>query len=239
MARTSRKSGRRADELRALKLTPGYIPTADGSCLIELGQTRVICTAMYEPAVPEWLVGSGKGWVTAEYGMLPASTPRRKKRSADGRGSEIQRLIGRVLRAVVAMDRLGENSFYLDCDVITADGGTRTAAITGAYVALALAVARKRQAGLLGSKILSGPVAAVSVGIVQGRPMLDLDYSEDVMAEVDMNVAMTKAGKFVEVQGTSEHAPFDERQLAAMLALARRGIRQMIAAQEKILKKVQ
>jgi ribonuclease PH len=248
MTRPLRKDGRRANQLRPLKITPGYIATADGSCLIELGGTRVICTAMYEQGVPDWLAGSGKGWVTAEYGMLPASTPKRKRRAADGRAAEIQRLIGRTLRAVVALDRLGENSFYLDCDVITADGGTRTAAITGAYVALAAAVARKQQAGLLGRGILTGPVAAVSVGLVNGRAVLDLDYSEDVAAEVDMNVAMVKAApaagrgkptrglRFVEVQGASERAPFDEDQLQAMLALARRGIGQMMAAQEQALK---
>ena len=241
MAGFARKDGRKANELRPVRITPHYVSTADGSCLIEMGQTRVICTALFEPGVPEWLKGKGTGWVTAEYGMLPASTGRRKKRPIghlDGRASEIQRLIGRCLRSVVAMDNLGENSFFLDCDVLTADGGTRTASITGSYVALALAVA-KRQAGgqLPGKRILRGKIAAVSVGMVGGKALLDLDYSEDVGAEVDMNVAQVTGGKFVEVQGTSEHKPFNRAQLNRMLALAGTGIRKLMAAQEQAIRK--
>jgi ribonuclease PH len=238
MARVARKDGRKADQLRPVKITTGYVPTADGSCLIEMGHTRIICTAMYEPGVPQWLIGSGNGWVTAEYGMLPGCTPKRKKRpigKPDSRAIEIQRLIGRVLRSVIVMDRLGENTIYLDCDVLTADGGTRTASITGAYAALALAVANVQRRGLLGKKILSGSVAAVSVGLAGGKALLDMDYSEDVSAEVDMNVAMLDSGHFVEVQGTSEHAPFDRQQLDAMLVLAQNGIRQLLQAQKKAL----
>ncbi len=238
MTRAVRNDGRKADQLRAVKITTGYVPTANGSCLIEMGRTRVICTAMYEPGVPDWLVGSGKGWVTAEYGMLPGCTPKRKKRPVgkpDSRATEIQRLIGRALRSVVVMDRLGENTIYIDCDVLTADGGTRTAAITGAYVALALAIRNVQRRGLLGKNILEGAIAAISVGLTGGKPLLDLDYSEDVSADVDMNVAMLDSGKFVEVQGTSERAPFDSKQLSAMLALAQKGIRSLLQAQKKAL----
>ncbi len=237
MARTiTRQDGRRANELRPVTITPGYVSTADGSCLMELGGTRVICTASLVEGVPEWLLGSGRGWVTAEYGMLPASTGRRRKRPVgrlDGRAAEIQRLIGRVLRNVVRMDRLGENTIYLDCDVLTADGGTRTAAITGAYVALAQAALRAARSDRSSRGILKAPVAAVSVGIVAGRALLDLDYAEDQAAEVDMNVAMTAAGRFVEIQGTSEGAPFGTPQLEAMLRLARGGIRRLILAQKR------
>ncbi len=239
MAVATRHDGRRASELRAVKITTGYVPTADGSCLMELGGTRVICTASFVAGVPGWLAGNGRGWATAEYGMLPASTGQRRRRPIgrpDGRSTEIQRLIGRVLRSVVAMEKLGENTIYVDCDVLTADGGTRTAAITGAYVAMAEALARRLPAGAGRRGLLKGPVAAVSVGIVDGRCLLDLDYPEDAAAQVDMNVAMTKAGKFVEVQGTSERAPFDGRQLQAMLRLARSGIRRLIAAQQRAIR---
>lgn len=241
MARATRHDGRRANELRPVKIETGYVPPADGSCLIELGRTRVICTASFVEGVPGWLLGSGRGWVTAEYGMLPASTGQRRRRPGartDGRSAEIQRLIGRVLRAVVRLEKLGENTIYLDCDVLTADGGTRTAAITGAYASLAQAAAKLQRKALLPRRVLKGPVAAVSAGIVGGRALLDLDYSEDAGAAVDMNVAMTKAGEFVEVQGGSEGAPFDGRQLQAMLRLARGGIRKLIAAQEQAIRKM-
>jgi len=234
--RIRRQDGRRANELRPVRITPGYVSTADGSCLMELGGTRVICTASLVESVPEWLLGSGRGWVTAEYGMLPASTGKRRRRPVgrlDGRAAEIQRLIGRVLRNVVHMDRLGENTIYLDCDVLTADGGTRTAAITGAYVALAQAALRAGRSGGSSRGILKGPVAAVSVGIVAGRALLDLDYEEDQAADVDMNVAMTAAGRFVEIQGSSEGAAFGASELEAMLRLARRGIRRLILAQKR------
>jgi ribonuclease PH len=230
-----RHDGRRADELRRVKITPGFLRSADGSCLMEMGRTRVICTASFVEGVPKWRTGSSLGWVTAEYGMLPAATGSRKERSVlrpDGRSVEIQRIIGRVLRHVVRFDRLGENTIYLDCDVLEADGGTRTAAITGAYVALALAVAKAQSAGACGG-VVEGAVAAVSVGIIGGKCVLDLDYSEDSAAEVDMNVAMTAGGRYVEVQGSAERAGFGGGQLDRMLALARRGIRRLLALQRQ------
>ncbi|MFA6133345.1 MAG: ribonuclease PH [Phycisphaerae bacterium] len=231
-----RHDGRRADQLRAVKITPGFVRAADGSCLFEAGGTRVICTASFVEGVPKWRAGSGLGWVTAEYGMLPASTSTRKNRpigQADSRAVEIQRLIGRVLRNVVRLDRLGENTVYLDCDVLEADGGTRTAAITGAFVALAIATAKAAAAGKCRPRVLSGPVAAVSVGIVEGKPLLDLDYREDSAAQVDMNVAMTAAGQFVEIQGCGERSTFSPRELEAMLRLGRRGIGRLITFQRQ------
>jgi ribonuclease PH len=241
MATARRHDGRRPGDLRPVKMTPGYVSTADGSCLIQVGGTQVICTASLTEGVPEWLEGSGRGWVTAEYGMLPASTGQRKRRPLgrpDGRSAEIQRFIGRVLRTVVAMERLGENTLYLDCDVLTADGGTRTAAVTGAYVALAQATARAAKADRAGAGVLVEPVAAVSVGIVDGRAVLDLDYAEDRRSQVDMNVAMIRRGRFVEIQGTSEGEPFDGDQLQAMLRLAKAGIRRLIAAQQEAVGKI-
>ena len=220
--------------MRAVRITPGFVSSADGSCLIETGRTRVICTASFVPGVPTWRQGRGLGWVTAEYGMLPASTGRRKGRPVlkqDGRSVEIQRVIGRVLRSVVRFGRLGENTIYLDCDVLEADGGTRTAAISGAYVALGLAVAAGAERDLCSPRTLSGAVAAVSVGIIDQTPVLDLDYHEDAAAEVDMNVAMTSGGKFIELQGTAERTAFSMAQLEAMLALAKRGIRKLMASQ--------
>jgi ribonuclease PH len=224
--------------LRRVRITPGFLRAADGSCLMEMGRTRVICTASLVEGVPKWRVDSGLGWVTAEYGMLPAATGSRKNRPLlhpDGRSMEIQRIIGRVLRHVVRFDRLGENTFYLDCDVLEADGGTRTAAITGAYVALAGAIAKAVKAGTCGRGALTGAVAAVSVGLVDGRCVLDLDYDEDAAAEVDMNVAMTATGRYVEVQGSAERRSFDGKQLDHMLALARRGIRKLLALQRRAL----
>jgi ribonuclease PH len=235
-----KRLGRRADQMRPVKLELDYIPTADGSCLISFGRTRVICTASITPGVPPWMAGSGRGWVTAEYGMLPASTSQRKSRpiggKPDGRGTEIQRLIGRVLRGAVRTDRLGENTIYLDCDVITADGGTRTAAITGAYIALARALAAGKADGRIPGSALAGSVAAVSVGIVDGRCLLDLDYSEDSRAQVDMNVAMTAAGRFVEVQASAERAAFTQDELSSLLRLARRGCRQLAQIQRQAIK---
>jgi ribonuclease PH len=233
-----RHDGRRAEELRRVKITPGFLRAADGSCLMEMGRTRVICTASFVEGVPKWRVDSGLGWVTAEYGMLPAATGSRKGRPLlhpDGRSVEIQRIIGRVLRQVVRFDRLGENTLYLDCDVLEADGGTRTAAITGAYVALAGAIAKAVKAGACGRGALAGAVAAVSVVLADGRCVLDLDYQEDAAAEVDMNVAMTAGGRYVEVQGSAERTSFDGRQLDRMLALARRGIRKLLALQRRAL----
>jgi ribonuclease PH len=217
-------------------MAPGFVPTADGSCLIEIGGTRVICTASFERGVPDWMVGKGAGWVTGEYGMLPASGGRRKKRPVgkpDSRATEISRLIGRTLRNVVRMDRMGENTIWLDCDVLTADGGTRTAAVTGAYVALAQAAGRLARRGLMPAGVIAGAVAAVSVGLVDGRALLDLDYHEDVHAEADVNVAMASDGRFVEIQATGEAGRFDESQLRQMLSLARRGIRKLLGCQKR------
>lgn len=235
MAKGKRHDGRRAGQLRPVKITTDFVSTADGSCLMEMGGTRVICTASFAEGVPKWRRNSGQGWVTAEYGMLPASTGSRKPRPIgrpDSRGVEIQRIIGRVLRNVVRFDRLGENTIVLDCDVLEADGGTRTAAISGAYVALALAVQKAFAEGLCERGTLKGPVAAVSVGIVEGKALLDLDYLEDSAAEVDMNVAMTPGGKFVEIQGSSERKAFDTGQLEAMLRLARGGIGSLLKLQK-------
>ena len=236
MAKAKRHDGRSASELRPVKITPGFVRSAAGSCLMEIGQTRVICTASLVEGVPKWRAGSGEGWVTAEYAMLPAATGSRKPRATsrpDGRSVEIQRLIGRTLRSVVRFDRLGENTIYLDCDVLEADGGTRTAAITGAYVALARAAAKGVRLGLCRTGAVRTAVAAVSVGIVDGTAVLDLDYREDSTADVDMNVAMTSGGKFVEVQAASEGNPFDRQQLDRMLHLAGRGIRKLIRLQKQ------
>ena len=233
-----RHDGRTADQMRPVLITPDFVRKAAGSCLIEVGGTRVICTASFNRGVPDWLVGKGTGWVTAEYGMLPASTDVRKSRPGarpDGRSVEIQRLIGRVMRGVVRTTLLGENTIYLDCDVLEADGGTRTASITGAYVALALAIRRAAALKQCQAGALCGSVAAVSVGIVAERPVLDLDYVEDSTAHVDMNVAMTGGGKFVEVQATAERTAFGGDELDAMLKLAKKGIRQMLLLQRDII----
>ena len=230
---TPRADGRRPDQLRPIGLTRDYLRHPEGSVLVAFGDTRVICTASVEDRVPAFLKGQGKGWVTAEYAMLPRSTNTRTNRERggpSGRSQEIQRLVGRSLRAVVDMTRLGERTFWVDCDVIQADGGTRTAAITGSFVALADAVAR-----VLPAAGPAGPlrdcVAAVSVGVVGARPVLDLNYVEDSTAEVDMNVVMTGAGAFVEVQGTAEQAPFDRARLSEMLDLAEKGIGQLVSLQ--------
>ncbi|MCY2932343.1 MAG: ribonuclease PH [Planctomycetota bacterium] len=240
MTRFVRHDGRKSDDLRPVRITPGFIRSAAGSCLIEVGGTRVVCTASFTPGVPKWRTGQGLGWMTAEYGMLPASTSQRKDRpigKPDGRSVEIQRIIGRVLRSAVRLDRLGENTIYLDCDVLEADGGTRTAAITGAWVALARAVDSLAGRGLCHREAVSPPVAAISVGMVDGRALLDLDYSEDSTAEVDMNIAMTAGGKYVEIQGSSEGRPFGGSDLEAMLSLARRGIRRLHVLQRQAVRK--
>jgi ribonuclease PH len=237
--KTLRRDGRRAQELRAVKITPDFVGKADGSCLIEMGGTRVICTASLSPGVPDWRKASGHGWMTAEYGMLPASTGSRKARGVlkpDGRSVEIQRLIGRVLRTVVRLEDLGPSTLYLDCDVLEADGGTRTAAITGAYVALCRAVDKATRQGRCKPTAVHGQVAAVSVGIVEGKVMLDLDYSEDSRADVDMNIAMTGDGRFVEVQGTSEQQPFDAKQMENMIRLARSGIAKLLRLQRSAIR---
>jgi ribonuclease PH len=235
-----RPSGRRPDELRALRITRRYTRHAEGSVLIECGDTRVICTASVLERQPPHLKGTTQGWVTAEYGMLPRSTNTRTEREAargrqSGRTQEIQRLIGRALRAVTDLGALGERTVHLDCDVIQADGGTRTASITGAYVALHDAVGGLLARGLLARSPLRDHVAAVSVGVYRGTPVLDLDYAEDAQCDTDMNVVMTGAGGYVEVQGTAEGAPFSGADLQAMLALAARGVGELVAAQKAAL----
>jgi ribonuclease PH len=235
-----RADGRAPDELRPVTIEPGFMRTATGSALIAVGGTRVICTASGVEGVPRWMTGKGRGWVTAEYGMLPASTGDRKQRDVskgrpDGRTVEIQRLIGRSLRGVVDFDALGERTVYLDCDVLEADGGTRCAAITGAYVALHLALARMVAAGSLPAVPLTQSVAAVSCGMVDGVPLLDLDYSEDSTAEVDANVVMTGDNGLVEVQATAERTPLSRASLDDLLALAGTGIEQLRRAQQAAL----
>ena len=231
-----RRDGRQPDELRPTAIEPDFVRTATGSALISMGETRVICTASWQPSVPKWLSGTRRGWVTAEYGMLPASTGERKQRDAtrgrpDGRTVEIQRLIGRSVRGVVDFAALGENTVYLDCDVLQADGGTRCASITGAYVALARACERLRANGTLARVPLTGSVAAVSAGVVDGVPLLDLDYLEDSRAEVDANVVMTGDGGLVEVQATAERTPLSRASLDDLLGLAAKGIEELRAAQ--------
>lgn len=231
-----RPSGRAPDELRTIRLQRHFTKHAEGSVLVCFGDTQVICTASVEDKVPGFLKGRGQGWLTAEYGMLPRSTHSRMEREAtkgkqSGRTQEIQRLIGRSLRAVVDLTVLGERTLHLDCDVIQADGGTRTASITGAYVAVADALAQLHQQGVLTASPLRDQVAAVSVGVVGGVPVLDLDYAEDSCCETDMNVVMTGSGEFVEVQGTAEGVPFSRQALDALLSLAEHGIRELVHAQ--------
>jgi ribonuclease PH len=235
---TERSYGRGPGGLRPTTIEPGFVRTATGSALISVGETRVICTASAQEGVPRWMTGKGRGWVTAEYGMLPASTGERKQRDAtrgrqDGRTIEIQRLIGRSLRVVVDFEALGERTIYLDCDVLQADGGTRCAAITGAHVALSLACSRLQTEGRLERSPLNGSVAAVSCGIIDGAALLDLDYSEDSTAEVDANVVMTEGGGLVEVQATAERTPLSRAHLDELLALAADGIERLRAAQEQ------
>jgi ribonuclease PH len=235
-----RSDGRAADDMRPVKITPDFIPSAEGSVLIEVGNTRVIVTATIEDGVPSFRKGSGKGWVTGEYGMLPRSTEERTPReSARGRQSgrtlEIQRMIGRTLRAVTDMKALGERTAWLDCDVIQADGGTRTASVTGAFVALALAFERMVAAGMLRSVPLLDSLAATSVGIVDDQPLLDLAYDEDSRAQVDMNVVMTGKGHYVEVQASAEGRPYTDQELQQLLVLASGGIHMLHEAQQELL----
>jgi len=236
-----RPSQRQSDELRPLSLTRGYTAHAEGSVLIQVGQTRVLCTASVETSVPPFLRGKGQGWVTAEYGMLPRATHTRSAREAakgkqTGRTQEIQRLIGRILRAVTDLTALGERQITLDCDVLQADGGTRCAAITGAWVALHDACAKLVAEGVLPSNPVREHVAAISVGIVDGKPVLDLDYAEDSNCDTDMNVIMTGSGGIVEIQGTAEGTPFSRAELTALVDLADAGIRQLVAAQTQAIK---
>jgi ribonuclease PH len=233
----TRADGRAPDELRPVRMELDFITSATGSVLFEIGMTRVICTAMVEESVPPWMRGRGTGWVTSEYGMLPGSTDQRKPRDAtrgkqDGRTVEIQRLVGRSLRSVVDFAALGERTVWIDCDVIQADGGTRCAAICGGYVAIARAFRRLVYSGALPRTPLTSSVAAISVGIVDGEPLLDLPYAEDSRAEVDMNVVMTGKGELIEVQATAEKTPFSEDQFLALLALARKGIEKLVGLQK-------
>ena len=235
-----RTDGRKETQLRPVVITPSYIKSADGSVLIEVGDTRVICTAKLEEKVPGFLRNSGKGWITAEYGMLPSSSQVRISREAargriGGRTYEIQRLIGRSLRAIADLKVLGEKTVWIDCDVIQADGGTRTASITGAYVALVEAVHGLMKKGLLQGNPVKDSVAAVSVGIVDGKTLLDLSYYEDSRAEVDMNFVMTGSGRFVEVQGTAESSPFTKKKLDRMAEIAQQGIHELLKIQKKVL----
>jgi ribonuclease PH len=236
---TNRTDGRTPTQLRPTRITPSFTMHAEGSVLIEAGRTRVICTASIEDRVPPFLRNTGRGWVTAEYGMLPRATSTRTQREASagkvgGRTQEIQRLIGRSLRSVTRLPDLGERTIWIDCDVIQADGGTRTASITGGFVALVLALKHMRGKGIIRSIPISDYVAAISVGVVAGTPMLDLAYEEDSQADVDMNVVKTGDGRFIEVQGTAEGPPFERSELDALLGLADSGIQQLIEIQKSI-----
>lgn len=240
MAQMKRLDQRESSELRPVTLTPGYARYAEGSCLIEAGNTRVLCTASVEEKVPPFLLSSNSGWVTAEYGMLPRATLTRSDREAargkqKGRTQEIQRLIGRSLRAVIDLKALGSRSILIDCDVIQADGGTRTASVTGAFVALVQACDWLKKAGAFEKLPIKDSVAAISAGILKGEPILDLNYEEDFTAEVDLNLVMTGSGRLVEIQGTGEEATFTEVQLGQMIALGKSGIQALIEAQKKAL----
>ena len=229
-----RTDGRKPGDMRTVTVEKDFLKHAEGSCLIAFGETKVVCSASVEEGVPPFLKGKGQGWVTAEYGMLPRSCTQRIARDPkNGRTQEIQRLIGRSLRAVVDMKKLGERTVKIDCDVLQGDGGTRTASITGGYIALALALKKIRKQGLITELPLIAQVAAVSVGLLKGQAVLDLDYSEDSTAGVDMNIVMLGSGKFVEVQGTAEHDAFSEEDMAAMMALAKQGIKELFVMQTK------
>ena len=235
-----RFEGRASDQLRSVRMTPGFIAQPEGAVLIEVGRTRVICTASVEESVPVFLKGQGKGWITSEYSMIPRATTTRTPREStigkkSGRTQEIQRLIGRALRAAVDLQKLGERQIWIDCDVIEADGGTRTASITGAFVAMCIAIEKLLVSKSISENPIRSHVAAVSVGIVKGVPMLDLDYSEDSAADVDFNIVMTDRGEFVEIQGTAERFPFSTTALTQLLELGRRGIGELIEVQRKTL----
>lgn len=234
-----RSDGRGVDQIRKAKITIGFLKYAEGSCLIELGDTRVVCAASVEESVPPFLKGSGNGWVTAEYGMLPRSCQSRMQRNKDsGRTFEIQRLVGRSLRSVVDMKQIGERSIWIDCDVLQADGGTRTASITGSFIALALAMEKMKKNDLIRAIPIRDFVAATSVGIYNGELLLDLTYEEDSRAEVDMNIVMTGKDEFIEIQGTAERKPFSKERMDEMLALARKGIAELVGLQRLILRDI-
>jgi ribonuclease PH len=237
----SRFDGRKSGEMRSVRLKPRANRHAEGSCWVTVGETEVLCTATIENKVPPFLKGSGKGWVTAEYAMMPRSCPTRvprdiSKGKIDGRSSEIQRLIGRSLRSIIDMSKLGERTILIDCDVMSADGGTRCASITGGFVALSHACQKLLKEGLIQENPIRDHVAAVSVGVVKGVPCLDLCYIEDAKADVDMNVIMTGSGKFIEVQGTAEREPFDDAAMKKLIALAKSGIKDLVVLQKKALK---
>ena len=235
---SSRPDGRKFDELRPLSFTPDYINVAEGSVLVTWGETRVLCNLTVESGVPGWMAGRGTGWMTAEYALLPRSTQTRTPRETKGlkgRTQEIRRLIGRSLRMAVDLDLLGERTLLLDCDVLQADGGTRVASITGGYLALALGLRPLIETGAIPANALRPPVSAVSVGLLEGTPLLDLNYAEDSLADVDFNVVMTDDGRFIEVQGTGEGTPFSDSELSAMLALAKKGIREINTLQKELL----
>jgi len=236
-----RRNGRSSDELRKISITRDYIKYAEGSCLIELGDTKVITTATIENSVPPFLKGKGKGWVSAEYGMIPRSCRTRVQREASkgklgGRTHEIQRLIGRSMRTVVDTSKIGERTIWMDCDVIQADGGTRCASITGSFISMAIALESMRGKGMIEEIPIKDYVAAVSVGMLEGKAALDLDYDEDSTAEVDMNVIMTGKGRYIEIQGTAEREPFDREDMNKMLYLAKEGVGDLVALQKKVLK---
>jgi ribonuclease PH len=237
----TRQNGRKPNELRKIKIVKDFIEYAEGSCLIEFGNTKVITTASVENTVPPFLKGKGVGWVTAEYAMIPRSCKTRvpresSKGKASGRTHEIQRLVGRAMRSVVDTSKLGERTIWLDCDVIQADGGTRCASITGSFISLILALEKIRGSGLIKDIPVGDYVAAVSVGMSSGKPILDLDYEEDSSAEVDMNIVMTGSGKFIEVQGTAEREPFEKKDLDSLITLAKKGVDELVAIQKKALK---
>ena len=237
------RTTRAANALRPIRITPNYLPHTDGSCLIEFGNTKVICTASIDEHLPPFLRGQDQGWVTAEYGMLPASTASRMRREAaagkqSGRTQEIQRLIGRSLRAIMDLQKLGERQILIDCDVIQADGGTRTASITGAYVALYMAVHKLKEAGMLLQNPIREAVAAVSLGVVGGVPLLDLDYPEDSGCDSDVNLVMTASGSIIEIQGTAEGAPFSPAELNALLTLGQKGISELLIAQQNAIRQL-
>ncbi|HOK56576.1 MAG TPA: ribonuclease PH [bacterium] len=233
-----RKGNRPYDELREIKITKGFLKYAAGSCLIEMGDTKVICAVSYEDKVPQWLKDTGNGWITAEYSLLPSSTQERIPRStlSSGRTHEIQRMIGRSLRGVVDLKRIGERTFWVDCDVIQADGGTRVAGVIGGFIALVDCLNKLKNSGLISVPVLKDYIGAVSVGIVHNNILLDLDYSEDSLASVDLNVVMTGSGEFIEIQGTAEGYPFTKKQLDHLLTLAEKGISKIIEIEKEVLK---
>lgn len=231
-----RPDGRKPNQLRPIKVVKNYLKHAEGSCLISFGETKVICSASVEEGVPPFLKGKGEGWVTAEYGMLPRScTSRIRREKTSGRTEEIQRLVGRSLRSIVDMKKLGERTIRIDCDVLQGDGGTRTASITGGFIALADALLWMKKQKMIDAIPLKDYIAAISVGVSKGSPVLDLDYIEDSKAEVDMNVVMTGRGQFVEVQGTGEGGTFNDKEMAALIVLAKKGIKELVAIQKKCL----